>query len=350
MKKFLCYLFLFFCFFLSYSSVFADTITPSNSRLQIRVINSDNSSTWSISSGVNSAFNGIDLNSTNSFVVPQAIYYVANIDIVPNLIYTSKFLIRFHYDYDITNNIYYSLSNNLNKYNLNVYNDNGYISDSSCVITNTNTIKVSNSNYDVDYDVMCTYKSNSTISSAWLSFGWNSTLNYSNFIGSIPFGSGASTRLLWYEFTSSTDTGQVIINQNQTIINQNNDINNSINDINDSLNDSNISDSQTQGSSFFNNFSSSDFGLSDIITLPLSTIQSITSSSCSPLTLNIPFINQSLTLPCMYTIYSTYFGNFLTIYQTITFGFISYWVCVKIYALVKDFKNPDHDEIEVLDL
>jgi len=82
----------------------------------------------------------------------------------------------------------------------------------------------------------------------------------------------------------------------------------------------------------------------------LSLISKITSSSCSPLVLPLPYIDKELTLPCMGTIYSNYFGSFLSIYQVITFGIVSYWVLVRIFNLVKDFKNPDHDEIEVLDL
>ena len=64
----------------------------------------------------------------------------------------------------------------------------------------------------------------------------------------------------------------------------------------------------------------------------------------------LPYVNKTLDLPCMSSIYSQYFGSFFTLYQTITFGIIAYWVCVRIFNLVKDFKNPDHDEIEVLDL
>ena len=52
----------------------------------------------------------------------------------------------------------------------------------------------------------------------------------------------------------------------------------------------------------------------------------------------------------MDTIYKKQVGSFYTIYQTIIFGFIAYWVSVKIYALVKGFKDPDEDKVEVLDL
>lgn len=91
-------------------------------------------------------------------------------------------------------------------------------------------------------------------------------------------------------------------------------------------------------------------GLTAIITAPLSLISSITSKSCSPLVVPLPYVDKDLTLPCMGTIYSNHFGSFLSIYQMITFGIVAYWVCVRIFNLVKDFKNPDHDEIEVLDL
>lgn len=119
---------------------------------------------------------------------------------------------------------------------------------------------------------------------------------------------------------------------------------------NDLLNDDNVSESSSTGSDFFNNFNTSDHGLTGIITAPLNLITSITSKTCSPLVLPLPFVNQSLSLPCMSSIYSQYFGSFYDIYKIITFGIVAYWVCVRIFALVKDFKNPEHDEIEVVDL
>ena len=52
----------------------------------------------------------------------------------------------------------------------------------------------------------------------------------------------------------------------------------------------------------------------------------------------------------MTTIYETYFGSFFSLYQLITFGVVAYWVIVRLLNMIKDFKNPNHDEIEVLDL
>jgi len=119
---------------------------------------------------------------------------------------------------------------------------------------------------------------------------------------------------------------------------------------NDILKDDDTKGAQDSAGGFFNDFTTDTHGLTSIITAPLSLISSITSTSCSPLVIPLPFVDKDLTLPCMSSIYSQHFGSFLSIYQMITFGIIAYWVCVRIFNLVKDFKNPDHDEIEVLDL
>ncbi len=117
----------------------------------------------------------------------------------------------------------------------------------------------------------------------------------------------------------------------------------------DKITDSDTSGASDAASGFFNDFDSSDYGLSDVITLPLQFIKQISSASCTPLVLPMPFVNQDVELPCMSTIYSK-FGAFLKIYQTITFGVIAYWVSINIFAMVKGFKDPESDRIEVFDL
>ena len=126
--------------------------------------------------------------------------------------------------------------------------------------------------------------------------------------------------------------------------------NQAVNEVNDSINNSDTSGANSDASGFFDNFQSNDHGLTGIITTPLNLINSITSASCSPLTIPLPFVNQNLTLPCMSTIYSQYFGTFYTIYQTVTFGIVAYWVCVRVFYKVQDFKNPSNSEVEVLEL
>ena len=119
---------------------------------------------------------------------------------------------------------------------------------------------------------------------------------------------------------------------------------------NETLKDDNIDKAQDSAGGFFNDFTTDTHGLTAVITAPLSLISNITSASCSPLVIPLPYVDKDLTLPCIGTIYSSFFGSFLSIYQMITFGIVAYWVLVRIFNLVKDFKNPDHDEIEVLDL
>lgn len=144
----------------------------------------------------------------------------------------------------------------------------------------------------------------------------------------------------------------IIINNNnqntQNIIDSQSDINDSINDLNDSITDDTVSSST--GSSFFNGFQNNNHGLSSIITIPLTTIQSLTSSSCVQLQVPVPFTNSNITLPCMTTVYSQYIGTIFTIWQMVSFGIISYFICIDIFHLVKGFKDPDTDKVEVLDL
>lgn len=140
------------------------------------------------------------------------------------------------------------------------------------------------------------------------------------------------------------------IDSNSKVQSSVDNIKDSTNDIKDSINNDNVDDSTNTASNFFNNFSTDTHGLTGIITAPLNAIQSLTSKTCSPLVLPLPFVDKDLTLPCMREIYVDNFGAFMNIYDVITLGIISYWIMVRIFALVKDFKNPDHDEIEVMDL
>ncbi len=120
--------------------------------------------------------------------------------------------------------------------------------------------------------------------------------------------------------------------------------------IDDTINSTDTTGASSSANSFFDNFQDNDYGLSDIITMPLTLIKTLTNSTCVSLKLTVPFVNKTLELPCMSSIYQKYFGSFFTLYQTVTFGFVAYWVAVKIYALVKGFKDPDDDKIEVVDL
>lgn len=141
---------------------------------------------------------------------------------------------------------------------------------------------------------------------------------------------------------NSANSKKFLENQEET--------NKKLQETNDTLKDDNTSEASSTAENFFSGFSTDTHGLTGIITAPITLIGNITSSSCSPLQAPLPFVNKKLSLPCMSSIYSKYFGGFYDIYKIITFGIVGYWVCVRIFNLVKDFKNPDHDEIEVMDL
>ncbi len=150
--------------------------------------------------------------------------------------------------------------------------------------------------------------------------------------------------------TTDSDIASAIQQQTNEITQQQQETNKQLGDLNDNLTNSDTSDASSSANEFFSGFESDDFGLSSIITAPLNLIKSITSSTCTPIGFKAPFVDQQITLPCMGNIYKKYFGSFLTLYQTITFGIVAYWVSVNIFFMVKGFKDPDSDRIEVLDL
>ena len=165
-----------------------------------------------------------------------------------------------------------------------------------------------------------------------------------------PYLSSFDNKLFQYQLEKGTTIHPYEPPGEQICKNRIDSTNDKLDDLNDNLTDSDTTGATDSASDFFSGFTSNTFGLTSIITSPLNLIKSLTSKSCTPLNLTIPFVNKPLQLPCMSLIYSEHFSSFLTIYQTITFGITSYWICIRIFALVKDFKNPDRDEIEVMDL
>ena len=223
-----------------------------------------------------------------------------------------------------------------------------------------NSVGACTNSSNCSVNIIATYTLRTSSSASTLYLGSYSTSNYN-------FGFEAHVQDVTISINSinvvnnADDTiinqNQTIINQNQTQIEQNNQTNEKLDGLKDSqdktndlLEDDDTDEATNTAGDFFSGFESDTFGLTSIITAPLAIIQSITSSSCNELGLPLPYVNKNLTLPCMGTIYQNTFGNFLTVYQTITFGIVAYWICVRIFNKVKDFKNPEKDEIEVLEL
>lgn len=172
----------------------------------------------------------------------------------------------------------------------------------------------------------------------------------------------------WYNITNNTNLissniinslsqsrQDILNNQNQNkndILNNQNkntqDILDSNKEIQDSITDDNVSDSTGSYGDFFKNIQNNTHGLTGIITKPLSLINQITSSSCKPIKLNL--MDTDFELPCISTFVYSKFPDLLALYQTITFGLIAYAISINVLAKVREFKNPDVDRIEVIDL
>lgn len=150
---------------------------------------------------------------------------------------------------------------------------------------------------------------------------------------------------------------QQIIDQNNQLINGFNNLQNEQQETNDKLDDLNenitnddTSEASGEAEGFFSNFENDDHGLSSIITAPLEFIESLSSATCQPISVNIPLVDFQGTLPCMSQYYDEHFSTLFTVYQTILVGLVCYRICLDIYRIVKGFKDPESDKIEVVDL
>lgn len=90
--------------------------------------------------------------------------------------------------------------------------------------------------------------------------------------------------------------------------------------------------------------------LTQIVIAPVSMFMELATDSCSPLILNVPFVNVQAIIPCMKPVFNQYFAGLYTIFTTAISAIITYWVSVKTFSLIKDILDCDNDRIEVLDL
>jgi len=92
-------------------------------------------------------------------------------------------------------------------------------------------------------------------------------------------------------------------------------------------------------------------GIFQIIFSPLYILNGIIEDgyNCEPINLPLPFLGEDLVINCMSDFYETT-GALFVLYQTIISGLIVYWVFVNAAAMIKNFKDPKKDQIEVLHL
>lgn len=130
--------------------------------------------------------------------------------------------------------------------------------------------------------------------------------------------------------------------------NGNQALDDSINDLNNSLNNDNIEGSEGVANSFFDNFTDNDNGgISGIVTAPLVAINAMLNGTCTPL--STTFKGKEISLQCGTELWGRLTGlkEFLNV---VLGGYICYRICIKLFKLIQNMKNPDNDRVEVMDL
>mgnify|MGYP004632768371 CR=1 FL=1 len=124
--------------------------------------------------------------------------------------------------------------------------------------------------------------------------------------------------------------------------------NNKIDKTNDILEDDDVSGANSEASSFFNDFTTTDHGgISSVVKAPLVAFNSMLSNQCTPLTTT--WKGQQISLPCGTDFWSQ-LGELKTFINLTYGGILCYMIAVKLFKLINRLKNPDDDKVEVMDL
>lgn len=167
-----------------------------------------------------------------------------------------------------------------------------------------------------------------------------------------PSGQNIFRNYTYVSYSSSPQFIDVFGSTNKTIL----DISNNVNEVNQGIKDTNntIKDDTVDNSQFddfFSGFETNGHGVTAIITTPLMLLNHLTQDNCVPLNLSLPYIDSNISLPCADTVMSSMIGNSAwNFFRTIFTGFISYKVLVDLLSFINNMRNPDNDNIEVIDL
>ena len=113
------------------------------------------------------------------------------------------------------------------------------------------------------------------------------------------------------------------------------DTNKNIKDTNDTLTD----DSTDDKSSFFNNFQTSDYGLTSFVTAPVNFIKSLT-TNCEPISLSV--LSKNITLPCGDAVFWSRddVAEFRTFWNFLFVGSILFVLGLRMYKTLESALNP----------
>ena len=148
---------------------------------------------------------------------------------------------------------------------------------------------------------------------------------------------------------SGKDNTNSIINNNNQNQQQTND---RLDNIDGTLNNSDVSGANSDLKGFTdNNLFKDNTGLLAIIQLPFNMLNQITSSTCSPFNIPIPFIDTNIPIPCLSSVFSKFLpSEFILLIKLAINGFLIYRILTSFALKLHEYKDPDTDKLEVLDL
>lgn len=210
----------------------------------------------------------------------------------------------------------------------------------------TNSIVTKTSEYmtfsdNLDIDISQAINSQTTLMQSYLQTIINQQTNYTDSIN----------QTITNVVNSNFATLIALLNgQLNTIVSNSTAVKDNTKDINDSINNSDTNGSQSQANDFFNNFDSGQTGtLMDLVSLPLDFLNSL-NNACTPINITIPFFNQSFQLPCLRSSLTSAFGGIVSIIVLVINAILCYRLIKGFIDIIQSLKDPNNDEIEVMDL
>lgn len=128
--------------------------------------------------------------------------------------------------------------------------------------------------------------------------------------------------------------------------------NKKIDEVKDNINNSDVSGANKDLNKFTENDAFKDTtGILAIIQAPINMLNSLTSTTCSPLSLPLPFLNVNLDIPCLSSIFAKHLSTeLLTLLKLAINGFLVYKILCSFAMDIHSYKDPDSDRLEVIDL
>lgn len=144
------------------------------------------------------------------------------------------------------------------------------------------------------------------------------------------------------------DIKEVVSQNNEELIGAVNKVDVSIKNQTDTIKDTDSSQAINTVGGFFQGFTTDTYGLTSVISAPMVLINNLVSQTCTAIPMEL--IGYEFELPCIDSLIPSAFNPLLTLYRTVTDALIGYWVMINTLALIKEFKDPEKDNISVLEL